>query len=72
MDSSNKIKWFKQSDTQWQTRDHRGYVGTIDYAPGANPYQLTVTPGPVVTTYKTLGRAKNGYRRFLHDKPVNI
>lgn len=70
MDSSKKISWFKQSDTQWETLEHRGYTGTIDYSSGLDPYQLTINPGAIVTTWPTLARAKNQYRKFLHTKPV--
>lgn len=70
MDSSKKISWFKQSNTSWQTLAHRTYTGTIDLLVGANPYQLTINPGAIVTSYPTLGRAKNGFRKFLRDKPV--
>lgn len=70
MFSGRKISWLKQTDTQWETKDHRGYVGTIDYSPGANPYQLTINPGAVVTTHPTFKRAKNEYRKFLRDKPL--
>lgn len=71
MDSSRKISWFRQTNVQWETRDHRGYVGTIDLGTGLNPYQLTINPGAVVTSYPTFARAKNGYRKFLRSKPVN-
>jgi hypothetical protein len=66
------IGWRKQSDTQWETLNKRGFVGTIDYVPGVDPYTLTITgtgaPAPV--SYKTLRIAQNAFRKFLHDKPV--
>lgn len=71
MFSGRKISWLKQSNTQWQTRAHRGYTGTIDLGSGANPYQLTITPGPVVTSHPNYAAAKNEFRKFLRTKPVN-
>lgn len=74
MNTDHHINWHKTSNTQWQTTPHRTYTGTIDRIGASAPYthRLTVTPGPVVTTVKTLGQAKNEFRKFLLDKPVDI
>lgn len=72
MDVGRKISWFKIAGNQWQTKDHRGYVGTIAYVNGGGlEYTLTITPGPVVSTHDHLGTAKNEYRKFLHTVPVS-
>ena len=72
MDVSDKVSWNRISDTQWQTKAHRAgnWVGTITLGAGANPYSLTISGGGGTTTWPTLRNAKNAFRRFLFDKPV--
>lgn len=66
----DKIRFYKTADDQWQTADERGYTAQIDYVAGPNPYTLTINPGAVVSSWPTLENAKNEFRRFLLDKPV--
>lgn len=64
----DKIRWQKTSDAQWTSNPERGYTATIDYAAGENPYTLTVDGEE--SSWPTLRNAKNAFRRFLSDKPV--
>jgi len=66
----DKIRFFKTADNQWQTADHRGYTAQIDYVAGPNPYTITINPGAVTSSWSTLENAKNEFRHFLLDKPV--
>ncbi len=64
----------KTSSTEWESRGvNRGFSGVIVEDLAAVPgdvYELTITPGPVVTTHETLLKAKQQFRTFLLDKPV--
>jgi hypothetical protein len=68
------ITWNKTANTTWETRAHRvgDYTGTIEYTPGLNPYELTISGGGGVSTHATLRNAKNHYRKFLFTKSATV
>ena len=71
MDSSDKITWWKASNTTWETKnDHRGYSGEITIGAKPDPYTLEINPGAIISQHPTYRLAKNEYRKFLFDKPV--
>lgn len=71
MARSHRYRWTRESATEWAVKDHRGYTGSIERVGGVEPYQLTISPGAIVSTHNTLKNSKNEYRKFLHDKPVS-
>jgi hypothetical protein len=70
MQRKYKIKWFKVNNTKLETKNHRGYIGTIDILNTSPKYKLTISGYGVLGTYKTLANAKNAFRKFLFNKPV--
>lgn len=73
MGVSDKITWFKISNTQWQTKAKREglWVGTITLGAKPNPYTLSISGGGGSSSWPTFRNAKNAFRKFLQDKPVS-
>ena len=65
----DQLRWQKTGNSTWAA-DKRGFDAEIQLGSGAQPYQLTIQPGAVVTTHNTLGQAKWAFQKFLFNKPV--
>jgi len=49
----------------------RGFTATISLTFGPTNYALNILPGPVDSNHGSLRDAKNTFRKFLFDKPVD-
>ncbi len=74
MSTTDKFRFFRTGSTTWATpTTHRGYTALITYLSGTG-YTLAITGSgaPSNATYPTLRNAKNAFRKFLHNKPIDI
>lgn len=75
LNDSPLLKFKKTANNEWQSRPRRGYIGTItrSLVPATpQPFNLTIDSGVgSVGDFDTLHQAKNAFRKFLRDKPVN-
>jgi len=55
-----------------RTKTLRGFTATITQTSGPTNYALNILPGPVDSNHGNLRSAKNTFRKFLFDKPVDI
>jgi hypothetical protein len=66
------LKFKKSANDVWLSRPRRGYLGTITRSISSLPFNLTIDSGVgSIGDFSTLRQAKNAFRKFLLDKPVN-